>query len=136
MSKRDLKLDQYGISRNRYRELSNFCLQYREFIEEKNDCYGLNGSAASGMPHGSGVSDHTARKAERAYIYSEKVDMIEDSSKESSGLLYPWILRAVTDDLTYGELNPPFPVNVFNYCRIQFFCILDKKSLDKDAVKW
>ncbi len=36
MSKKDLSLQKYGISKRRYRELHNHCLQYEEFKKNEN----------------------------------------------------------------------------------------------------
>ena len=51
VSKKDLSLEKYGISQNRYRELMYFCLQYKEWQDSID--YGMKGIAIDGMPRGS-----------------------------------------------------------------------------------
>lgn len=127
-NKRDLKLDKYGISKHRYRELYNFCLQYKEFIREKNSCYSLDSKNLDGMPRGGGVSDTTANKAERAYKLSKNIELIEQTAIESSGDLYQWMLKAVSEDLTWYDLQPPCGRNEFNLTRRKFFFLLSLKK--------
>ena len=40
-NKRDLNLEEFGISLSRYRELYYFCQQYREKKEELQRCYSV-----------------------------------------------------------------------------------------------
>lgn len=127
-NKRDLSLDQYGISKNRYRELANFCLQYREFVAEKQSCYSLDGKPMNGMPRSAGVSDTTARKAERAYILGKHIELIEQTAIEAGGSLYQWFLKAVTEDMRWEDLMPPCGRRQFYEKRRQFFFLLSLKK--------
>ena len=127
-NKRDLRLDQYGISKHRYRELSNFCLQYKEFIAEKNNCYDLSGVALTGMPHSTTVSDPTANKAERAYKLGKNIELIEQTAIEACGELYPWIIKAVSQGLSWDDLQPPMGKNQYYQERRKFFYLLSLKK--------
>ena len=98
---RDLSLDEYGISKARYRELYYFCLQYKEMVAEKNDCYSLSGRIRSGynMNHSSdekhidiwpayansAKNDTMANKVVKIIGISEKIQMIEQSAIEAGG---------------------------------------------------
>lgn len=128
--KRDLRLDGYGISKARYRELYYFCLQYREFLSEKQACYTLDGRI---MPEQTrirktGRSDPTANKAERAYILGKNIELIEQTVIEASGNLYPWLLKALTEGLGYNDIMPPCGKNEFYTTRRRFYFLLSLKK--------
>lgn len=129
-NKRDLKLDEYGISKHRYRELYNFCLQYPEFVKEKQDCYSLNSAALTGMPRSGQVSNPTASGAERAYRLGKNIELIEQTAIEACGELYPWILKAVTEGWTYNTIYPlpPCRKDRFYELRRKFFFLLSLKK--------
>ena len=126
--KRSLELDSYNISKHRYKELANFCLQYREFIQEKNECYYSSGKQLNKMPKGNYISNPTANKAERAYKLSKNIELIEQTAIEASGELYPWILQAVTAGLSWEYLRPPCGINQFYETRRRFFYLLNFKK--------
>lgn len=127
-NRRDLQLDQYGISKARYRELYYFCLQYREMIAEKQACYTLDGRPLDGMPRGKTKTDPTAKKAERAYVLSKNIELIEQTAIEAAGNLYPWILEAVTKGKSWEDIAPPCGINQFYVTRRRFFFLLSLKK--------
>ena len=127
--KRDLKMDQYGISRARYRELYYFCLQYPEFVKGRQDCYSLDGRAADGRKRGAGArSDPTPRKAERANALGECIELIERTAAEASGDLYPWVMQAVTEGLGFSDIGPPCGKNEFYMAKRKFYYLLSLKK--------
>ena len=138
--KRDLKLDNYGISKWRYRELYYFCLQYKDFIEALQDCYSLDGVSTDGKPnerptpepiHTSGKrykSDPTVKKAERAYMLSRDIEMIEQTAIEATGDLYQYMLTAVSENLSWEILQPPCGRRQFYKARRKFFFLLSLKK--------
>ena len=128
---RDMTWDDYGISRYRYRELKNFCLQYPEKKEKIS--YGL----VSHEP-AEGLSGRIGRPTESQAVhnehYSKDVMMIEQAATAASPDIYPWILASVTEDLNYKELIGhtslgPVPMceKDFYGVRRLFYSILDKK---------
>lgn len=127
-NKRDIKLDEYGISKHRYRELNNFCLQYPEFLKEKQGCYSLSAVVADDMPKGSGTSNPTASSAERAYRLGKNIELIEQTAIEAGGDLYPYILKAVAYGVTWDILQPPCGKNQFYKARRRFFFLLSLKK--------
>ncbi|WP_050698682.1 hypothetical protein [Anaeromassilibacillus senegalensis] len=82
MSKRDVKLDRYGIGKYAYRELHNFCLQYQE---KKRD-----------IPRASGE-------------WKEKLihdcELIEQTAVEVSDRDYQCIILHVTQDIPWHNLR-------------------------------
>jgi hypothetical protein len=99
--------NKYWISKHRHYELKHFCLQYPEWKKE----YLTLGvpSASSAMleviSSTSTPSDLTARYAIRRVYYAERIDLIEKIAKEADKYLYEYILRAVTEGLSYTYLK-------------------------------
>lgn len=50
-------------------------------------------------------SDPTARRAIMKAYYLEKIELIENTAKEADKYLYDYILRAVTEGLSYTYLK-------------------------------
>ena len=96
-NKRDIRLDNYNISKYAYRELSNYCLQYPEKKQEllvmRNP---LKYQQYSDMPHGSTVGEPTAQASERAVKLSTDTDLIERTALEVDGSIYKHIILGVT----------------------------------------
>lgn len=128
-----IKLDKYGISDAAYKELRAFCLQYDEKLARLNDAYSLKSPNLSGMPHGSGISDPTARAAELCEKYKEDIDLIEKTAREVDPKLAPFIIKNVTSDKC-----PPWVLKTrygmeagekqFNKKRRQFYYLLALKK--------
>lgn len=99
--------NKYWISKHRHYELKHFCLQYPEWKKE----YLTLGvpSASSAMleviSSNSTPSDLTARYAIRRVYYAERIDLIEKIAKEADKYLYEYILRAVTEGLSFTYLK-------------------------------
>lgn len=133
MNTRKIKLDQYGISKAAYDELHSFCLQYDEKLARLNDAYSLKSPNLSGMPHGSGISDPTARAAELCEKYRNDIDLIERTAKEVDEVLAPFLIKNVTSDKC-----PPWVLKTrygmeagekkFNLKRRQFYYLLAVKK--------
>lgn len=135
MSKRrDLQLDAFGISKWRYRELLNFCLQYSHWKAE------LRKYSRGSLPHRSleeasiqgQHSDPTGNLATRRVILAGKCELIEQAALEAAGEFYPFLLQAVTnDDISYCYLQSIKGLNCsereFMSIRRYFYCLLDKK---------
>ena len=128
-----IKLDKFGISDAAYKELRAFCLQYDEKLARLNDAYSLKSPNLSGMPHGSGISDPTARAAELCEKYKEDIDLIEKTAREVDPKLAPFIIKNVTSDKC-----PPWVLKTrygmeagekqFNKKRRQFYYLLALKK--------
>lgn len=99
--------NKYWISKHRHYELKHFCLQYPEWKKE----YLTLGvpSASSAMleviSSTNTPSDLTARYAIRRVYYAERIDLIEKVAREADKYLYEYILRAVTEGLSYTYLK-------------------------------
>lgn len=134
---RDMTWDDYGISRNRYKELQAFCLQYDEKKSKINR--GVNAVANDGMPKGNFKKNTLEMNAIQNVIYQRDCEMIEQAAVAASSEIYPYIIKSVTNDLSfpyieYDEKLGRIPVGkteFYGYRRL-FYHYLDLiKSGDK-----
>ncbi|WP_352399145.1 hypothetical protein [Anaerotignum sp.] len=123
---KDLKLLNYDISDNRYRELKYFCRQYREKKEKLSSITELS-SAPLGMKRGGVISDRTANIAIKKARLSDELRLIEQAAMETDGDLYGYILESVTDGIPYEYLDIPTSRSGFYALRRRFFYILDQR---------
>lgn len=96
---RDMTWDDYGISRNRYKELEAFCLQYEE--KKSKISRGINAVANDGMPKGNYKHNALETNAIRNVIFQKDCEMIEQAAIAASAEIYPYIIKSVTNDLSY-----------------------------------
>ena len=82
MKDRDLKLDEYNISGNRYRELKYFCRQYREKQSLLRSITEVGSPPLSGGGSGK-FSDKTASIAIRRTELQRDLEMIEQTAIEA-----------------------------------------------------
>lgn len=132
-NKRDLRLDKYDIGVYAYRELNNFCKQYREKkrrLQELECPY--TSPQLSGMPGAGRKADKTARNAERAAILSRDLEMIEQAAMEAAPEEYELFLLAMTNDVTWTYMrmlkDMRMGQNTFNERRRLFYYLLAKKK--------
>lgn len=99
--------NKYWIDKHRHYELKHFCLQYpawkRAYSELENPS--IASSAAERMPSNNIPSDPTAKQAIKKNNYSEKIKMIERAARDADDELYMYILKGVTEELSYTYLK-------------------------------
>lgn len=106
-SKRGVKLDEWNITWDEYKELDYFCRQYDRKRTEAAAMLTLRISTpepvrlkdGSGvfLPHGSGgISDPVSAAAEKRDRLLRDVRLIEEAARLSAGEYAPYILKAVT----------------------------------------
>ena len=98
--------NKYWIDKHRFYELKHFCLQYPTWKKtyEALDELGMNVSMFDRQPTGNGIGDLTAKYAIRKAYYSDKIEMIQKAAMEADEELYIYILKAVTEGLSYAYL--------------------------------
>lgn len=125
----------YGISKNRFKELYYWCLQYNEWKDElkyKTDT--VKAIEAHDMPGGSGsIGSPTERLAMRRSKLEENCRLIEQTAIETDPDLYQYILKAVTDEgITYRYLSLimgiPCSQNTYYERRRKFYWLLNQKK--------
>ena len=99
--------NKYYIDKHRHYELKHFCLQYPNWKKEYAEAsrMGASTSTFDRMPSSNIPGDPTGSRAARLAKYIERIDLIEKTAKEADRYLYDYILKAVTEDLSYTYLK-------------------------------
>lgn len=99
--------NEYWISKHRHYELKHFCLQYPDWKKEyiTLGVPSVSQAMLDILPASSDPGDPTARFAMRRVYYAERIDLIEKIARETDRYLYEYILRAVTEGLSYTYLK-------------------------------
>ena len=134
MNKRDLKLDKYGISKKRYKELCGFCEQYPEWKAALKEYSYVKGVSYSPSPKS--VTNNINSPVEEAAIKNEKYltycNLIETVAKEVDADYWQAIINAVCYNvplaymIDFGELS--MSRSVFFDRKRLFFYLLDKRK--------
>ena len=97
----------YYIDKHRYYELKHFCLQYKEWKKEYARCNDAIIFAAQidRLPSSNTPSDITAKYAIQKIYYADRIKLVERIAVEADNFLYPYILKAVTEGLSYTNLK-------------------------------
>ena len=102
----------YYIDKHRHYELKHFCLQYptwkkayADFSDASVSLSTIDRVRTSNMP-----GDPTGKRAIMKAYYSEKIDLIEKAAKAADRYLYEYILKAVTEGLSYSALKSRFDI--------------------------
>ena len=124
--------NKYWISKLKYYELKYFCLQYNEW---KNAYYWMDDVSLPSVVNGESLHNDIANPTENVAINKtlclERMRLIEDTAKEADPELHEYILKAVTQDLSYpylsNVLNIPCSRGTYYNRYRKFFWLLSKK---------
>lgn len=122
----------YWISKHRYYELKHFCLQYPVWKSAYAafDDTSISLSMIEDVPTSNMLGDPTAKRAIMKAYYKEKIDLIEDVAIEADRYLYEYILKAVTEGLSYtylrSKLDMPCSRDMYYDRYRKFFWLLSK----------
>ena len=99
--------NKYWIDKHRYYELKHFCLQYKEWKKAYAACNESIIFASSMEEHRSSntMSDITAKYAIKRAYYAGRIKLVEKAAMEAEPDLYLYILKAVTEGLSYTYLK-------------------------------
>lgn len=128
-NKRDIKLDKYNISQERYRELKYFCLQYPQW-KKSLEAYesSLKAATISDIPSSHKLSDTTGDIAVLRADLSAKCEIVEKTAIEVNPYTYQFILRNVTEGISYEYLDVYCGRRQFYEDRRKFFYLLSRKK--------
>lgn len=123
--------NRYWIDKHRHYELKHFCLQYpnwkKTYLELSDPSIPL--STIERFPSSNLPGDPTSKRAIMKARYSEKIDLIEDAAKKADGYLYKYIIKAVTENLSFNYMKAKYDIPCgrdMYYDRYRkFFWILD-----------
>ena len=97
---RDMTWDDYGISKNRYKELKAFCLQYGE--KKGRIQYGAGGSPpAWEISGGRNAGSPVERQAFENESYTKDCKMVEEAAIRANPGIWRHILKSATQNLAY-----------------------------------
>lgn len=99
--------NKYWIDKHRHYELKHFCLQYPSWkkIYSEFEDVSIPLSMMERVPTSNLPGDPTAKRALVKAKYAERIKLIEDIAKEADKYLYEYILKAVTENLSYTYLR-------------------------------
>lgn len=99
--------NRYYIDKHRHYELKHFCLQYPKWKKAYTDSLNCNIplTAIDGARQSDGVYDPTSSRAITRAYYSNRMQMLERVAKETDKYLWKYILKAVTEGLSYTYLK-------------------------------
>ena len=126
------KNHKYWISKHRYYELKHYCLQYPLW---KNAYYSFNDisiplSMIENVRTCNLPGDPTAKRALMKAYYADKIGTLESVAIETDRYLHKYILKAVTEDLSFNYLKTKLDIPCCRdtyYDRYRrFFWILDR----------
>lgn len=126
-NKKDLRLEKYNISTNRYRELKYFCMQYREKQSKLRSITEIS-SPPIGESVGKKTVDRTSDIAIQRMQLESDMKMIEQAAENADKELSPYIISNVVDGIPYEYLGAPVGRRQFYKSRRKFFYILSTKK--------
>jgi len=135
MNKRELRLDKYGISSKRYKELCGFCEQYPDWKKQINEANAtlMRGMSYDDMPKNPnmGTSDTVGNVAVRMADLQSKCNLIEEVAKQADAELWQCIIKSVCYEVSPTYLiayeDMPLSKSAFYERRRYFFYLLDKE---------
>ena len=99
--------NKYYIDKHRYYELKHFCLQYGEWKKAYTNCNEsiifaskFEKESTTNVP-----SDITAKYAIKRAYYAGRIKIVEKAAMEADEFLYPYILKGVTEGLSFTYLK-------------------------------
>ena len=121
--------NKYWIPKFRYLELKNFCLQYSDWKKALNEISFLK--AKSEISSAGNFSNSTENLAFKIANIQDRIDLIEKTAKESDPELGKWLIKGVTENLTYEylkyQLDLPAGRSMYYDRYRKFFWILDQR---------
>ena len=124
--------NEYYVEKHRYYELKHFCLQYPIW---KKAYVALDGYSSRSLDiikssMSNQVSDPVLKCVEARLFYRERMNIVEEVAKETSEDLYGYILKGVTEGVSYNYLKARLEIpccrDVYYKLYRRFFWLLNK----------
>ncbi len=134
MNKRNLRLDKYGISKKRYKELCGFCEQYPEWKFKIGNNLTLSGVSYSNTPRSN--TNNTSHPTEDAAIkierYTAYCNLIENVAQQVDPVNWKHLIAGICGgkSVTWliGVDDMHLSKSAFYERRKYFFYLLDKEK--------
>ena len=125
------KRNPYWLEKHRRYELMHFCMQYPIWKKAYKSIDGLmRNERYLQVEKDSGHGDPTAKCVEAKQFYEERMNMVEDAAKKTDPNLWTYILKGVTENLSYDKMSASetLPCSRDTYYELyrKFFWILNK----------
>lgn len=97
----------YWIEKHRYYELKHFCLQYPTWRHKYNSLISYPSSWPQLIPptKTNAISDPVTKHIDERLFYANRMDMLERVAKETDEELAYYILKAITEGISYDHLR-------------------------------
>lgn len=97
----------YWIEKHRYYELKHFCLQYPTWRRKYNSliCYPSGWSQPVPPTKTNVINDPVTKCVEERLFYANRMDMLERVAKETDEELASYILKAITEGISYDHMR-------------------------------
>ena len=104
--------NKYWIDKHRYYELKHFCLQYPKWkkIYSELSYLGMSLSSIELKIRTNIPSDLTGKYAMMKSHYSYYIKLVEDAANSADNDLNKYILKAVTEGLSYASMKTRFDI--------------------------
>ena len=100
------KKNKYWISKHRYLELRHFCLQYPEWKSQLRDAAWCQGETGGDRQW----ADPTCKSLYACEELISKIRMVERCAMLADDQIGEWILKAVTEDLSFVTLSMVYEI--------------------------
>lgn len=124
--------NKYWINKHRHYELKHFCLQYPTWKKAYTDLdsVGIASSTTERIPTSNLPGDPTAKRAMAKAQLIERIEMVEKIAREADDYLWQYILKGVTENLSYTylktKLDIPCGKDMYYDRYRRFFWLLSK----------
>ena len=124
----------YWIGKHRYYELKHFCLQYPIWKKAYQSLDALSRRSDAlqvFIKIGQLKGDPTERSAQSRIFFADRMEMVEQAAIGAEPELYPYLLRGVTEGLSYDVLKMKYDIpccrDVYYAAYRRFFWLLSKR---------
>lgn len=120
----------YYIPKERYLELVHFCRQYPDWKRDYESIGGITYGEDILDAHQKEWSDPTYNITQKRLRLSTKMNQVEQAAIDADSFLYPWLLKGVTEGLSYDILRAssdvPTSRDIYYETYRRFFYILNR----------
>ena len=122
--------NKHWISKHRQYELKHFCLQYPTWKQEYAALSYISASPIEHKPSSNTPGDPTGHLALKRSYYKDRIELIERVAAETDKVLGGYILRGVTEGLSYNHLKSRLKIpcgrDTYYGCYRRFFWLLSR----------